>query len=101
MRQELTGPRIYVQNLRGKQGYVVDVRRVHDDLVQAKVQWFAPGAHPVWVDQPILTVICADDVERCPNGQTRDECGSGENQCELCLQAEDAEAEAIERSMGL
>ena len=43
----------------------------------------------------------ADKVERCPNGQTGDECGSGENQCEQCVMADDEEGDEIERSMGL
>lgn len=43
----------------------------------------------------------SSDVERCENGQTRDECESGENQCELCRKAEDEEGDEIERTMGL
>lgn len=99
---EPTGPRIYVQDVRGRQGYVVDTGKVDDEGgVRLLVQWFRPGARPVWKPVEALNIITADDVERCPNGQTRDECASGENQCERCLADEDAEAEAIEGSMNV
>jgi hypothetical protein len=99
--QEPTGPRIYVQNHHGKQGHVVRFGQKEDGRVCGLVQWYTPGSQPVWRTLDLLTIIAESQVERCPNGQTRDECGSGENQCELCLAAEDAEAEAIEGSMGL
>lgn len=100
--EEPTGPRIYVQNLRGKQGHIVDIGKTDDEgPVRMLVQWFAPGARPVWRKADMLSIIAAEDVDRCPSGQTRDECGSGENQCELCLEEEDAEGDEIERSMGL
>lgn len=101
VKEEPTGPRVYVKNHYGKQGYVLDTRRTAEDVVQLLVQWFAPGASPVWKDQGILTIIPENEVDRCPNGQTGDECGSGENQCELCLEAEDEEGDMIEESMGL
>lgn len=104
VKQEPTGPRIYVKNLRGKQGYILDVRMrsaSSSDRREAQVQWFTPGTVPTWVDMALLTVITSEEVSRCPNGQTGDECGSGENQCELCLEAEDEEGDTIERSMGL
>lgn len=97
-----TGPRMYVQDRRGRQGYVLEVRhRDPANVLHALVQWFSPGTRAVWRAMDSVFVIAPEDVERCPNGQTRDECGSGENQCELCLAAEDAEAEEIEESMGL
>jgi len=101
VKQEPTGPRVYVKHPRGKDGYVVEFGRKIEDKLAALVQWHTPGTSPVWVSMDRLTVIHSDDVDRCPNGQANDECGSGENQCELCLEAEDAEAEDIERSMGL
>jgi hypothetical protein len=102
VKQEPTGPRVYVQNLRGKQGHILEMEyRGDNEALYAKVQWYSPGARPVWTLFDVLTVIAASRVERCPNGRTGDECGSGENQCELCLRAEDQEADTIERSMGL
>jgi hypothetical protein len=98
VKQEPTGPRIYVHNSRGTSGHVLATRR-EEGVQEAQVQWHRPGESPAWVPWSMLKVT--HDVARCPNGQTGDECGSGENQCELCLQAEDAEAEEIERSMGL
>lgn len=100
VKREPTGPRMYVQNRQGKQGHVVEVSTMNGVLM-FQVQWYMPGAEPVWKSADSLTIIPANQVERCPNGQTGDECGSGENQCELCLQAEDAEGDAIEESMGL
>lgn len=98
----LTGPRIYVQDRRSKQGYVVEVyHHEKDDTLWYTVQFFSPGATPVKKNADSLTVIAESQVVRCPFGQTRDECGSGENQCELCLTAEDQEADEIEESMGL
>lgn len=98
-----TGPRIYVQNLRGKQGHIEDVRNPLGDamIVEALVQWYTPGARPVWVDMVVLSIIPSDEVDRCPNGQTGDKCGSGENQCEPCLRDEDEEGDEIEQSTGL
>jgi hypothetical protein len=101
VKREPTGPRVYVKHPRGKDGYVVEFGRKGEDRVAALVQWHTPGTVPVWVSMDRLTVIHPDDVARCPNGRTGDECGSGENQCELCLQAEDEEGDMIERSMGL
>lgn len=98
---EPTGPRIYVQRKRdGKQGHIVgEPRRNGQSDTKVQVQWYAPGAQPVWVLAERLEIIPADEVDRCPNGQTGDECGEGENRCERCLADEDAEAEAIEGSM--
>lgn len=101
VKREPTGPRLYVRHPRGKDGYVVEFGRKGEEKMAALVQWHVPGVVPVWVSMDRLTVIHPDDVDRCPSGQTRDECGSGENQCELCLEAEDAEGDEIERSMGL
>jgi len=95
-----TGPCIYVQNLRGNQGHVVEFGRRGQDQVAALVQWYAPGAQPVWRSMDQLTIVHPDDVARCENGQTGDECGEGENRCELCLADVDAEADEIEESMG-
>lgn len=95
-----TGPRVYVQNHHGKQGHVVEFRH-NEGKLRVLVQWYAPGAEPVWRTLDTLTIIASEDVDRCAFGQTADECGEGENQCEQCLAAEDAEAEAIEESMGL
>lgn len=96
-----TGPRIYVQNHHGKQGHITRFDQKEDGRVCGLVQWYTPGAEPVWRTLDTLTIIADSQVERCPNGQTRDECGTGENQCELCLQAEDEEGDMIEESMGL
>lgn len=101
VKREPTGPRVFVQNLRGKQGYLLDMERQADETVVAHVQWFSAGARPVWIDMSVLKIIPPGDVQRCPKGQTADECGSGENQCELCLADEDTVAEAIEGSMGV
>lgn len=100
VKREPTGPRVYVQNQRGKQGHVVEFGRKKEDQVAALVQWYAPGARPVWRSMDLLTIVHPDDVARCENGQTGDECGEGENQCELCLADADAEARLIEESMG-
>jgi hypothetical protein len=97
---EPTGPRVYVQNHHGKQGHVVEFRQ-NEGRLRVLVQWYSMGARPVWHTHDNLTIIASEDVERCPSGQTRDECGSGENQCELCLADEDNEAEAIEGSMNV
>jgi hypothetical protein len=100
IKREPTGPRLYVQNQRGKQGHVMEVA-TRDGVLRFRIQWYAPGVAPVWRTVDSFSLISADQVERCPNGQTGDECGSGENQCEPCLQADDAEGDAIEESMGL
>lgn len=91
---------LYVQRFTGKQGRVLEMGS-ENGKVRVKVQWFAPGAEPVWIDLDVLKIIPAEEVDRCPNGQTGDECGSGENRCELCLADEDDEADTIEESMGL
>lgn len=102
VKREPTGPRVYVENQRGKQGYVLEVLHIEkDDSLWYRVQFLVPGVVPVLKRADSLAVIAPSQVERCPNGQTRDECSSGENQCEPCLQAEDEEADAIEESMGL
>ncbi len=99
---EPTGPRLYVQKFdHSKQGHVVEFAQDPDKGVCAKVQWYTPGTHPVWVSMDLLKVVAPENVDRCENGQTGDNCGSGENQCALCLAAEDDEADAIERGMGL
>lgn len=101
VKQEPTGPRLYVQHRHtGKQGYIRNVRGDESGL-RYDVQYFVPGAGPVWKRADSLEIIAESQVERCPNGQTGDECGSGENRCELCLSDEDNEAEAIEGSTGL
>lgn len=98
---EPTGPRIYVQNQRGKQGHVTDTGKVHaDGGIRLLVQWHAPGARPVWVPVEMLDIIAAEDVERCENGQTRQECIPSDL-CESCQQDDDAEGDEIEESMGL
>lgn len=97
---EPTGPRIYVEHYHGKQGHVVEVSSMNGELMFL-VQWYTPGSGPVWKTAANLTIIPADQVDRCPHGQTRDNCGSGENQCEPCLAAEDNVADTIERDMGL
>lgn len=98
-----TGPRVYVRKRSGKQGHIVDLApEIGDDgLRMVKVQWYTPGCDPVWVRVLDLEIITASEVDRCPNGQTGDECGSGENQCEQCVMADDAEGDMIEESMGL
>lgn len=93
-------PRIYVQNQYGKQGHVTEVA-TRDGVLRFRIQWYVPGVEPVWKTVDSFSIIPADQVARCPNGQTGDECGSGENQCEPCLQAEDDEGDEIEESMGL
>lgn len=99
---EDTGPRLYVQNRHSKQGHVLDIRRFHDGgRAQMLVQWHAMGAEPVWAYMDSLEIILPSEVHRCPNGQTRLDCGSGDNRCELCLADEDNEADEIEESMGL
>lgn len=102
VKQEPTGPRVYVQDQRGKQGHIVSIVPMEEDgeVAQAEVQWYVPGVRPVRKSLRALVFILPSQVDRCPNGQTRDVCGSGENQCELCLADEDDEAEAIEESMG-
>lgn len=102
VKREPTGTRVYVQDRRGKQGYLTDVyHHEKDGSLWYTVQFLRSGAEPVRKNADSLTIIAESQVERCPNGQTPDDCGSGENQCELCLADEDAEAEAIEESMGL
>jgi hypothetical protein len=100
VREEPTGHVLYVERFSGKQGRVLEVGS-ENGKVRVRVEWFTPGTQPVWIDLNVLKIIPAEDVNRCPNGQTRDECASGENQCEPCLQAEDEEGDEIERSMGL
>lgn len=98
--QKPTGPRIYVEHRHGKQGHVVDVSSMNG-ILMFLVQWHVPGTRPLSKAADSVMIIPADHVQRCPNGQTGDECGSGENQCEPCRQAEDAEGDEIEESMGL
>ena len=100
VKEEPTGPVLYVQRFTGKQGRALKLE-TRGGKLKALVQWFAPGVRPVWVELSVLKIIAENEVLRCENGQTGDECGSGENQCELCLAAEDAEAEEIEESTGL
>jgi hypothetical protein len=96
---EPTGPRVYVQNHHGKQGHVVEFRNEKDKLC-VLVQWHAPGTEPVWRSLGTLTIIAPEEVERCENGQTRQECTTSDL-CELCQQDDDAEGDEIEESMGL
>jgi hypothetical protein len=97
---EPTGPRVYVRHMRGKQGHILAFEQRKQN-VAAQVQWYVPDTRPVWVSMDLLEIITADEIARCPNGQTGDECGSGENRCELCLADEDNEADTIERSTDL
>lgn len=100
VKREPTGPRMYVENHHGKQGHVLEVLHIEkDDSLWYRVQFLAPGVEPVLKRADSLTVIAPSQVHRCPRGQTGDECGSGENQCEPCLADEDGEADAIEGSM--
>lgn len=103
VKREPTGPRMYVQRKHdGKQGHIVgQVEKNGQGNAKVQVQWHTPGAQPVWVLVERLEIILPSEVHRCPNGQTGDECGSGESQCERCLADEDAEAEAIEGSMNV
>lgn len=80
-------PQVYVQNRRGKTGHIVAFGE--DDLHEVKVQWHSMGAEPVWYPIADLEFILPSQVDRCPNGQTGDECGSGENRCELCLREDE------------
>lgn len=89
-----------MENARGKQGHILHVAR-EDVRIVVMVKWLTPGSRPVWVELDTLRILPEDEVTRCPNGQTGDECGSGENQCELCLADEDEEGDEVERSMGL
>lgn len=97
---EPTAPRIYVQTENGQQGYVLGPGTAGGPG-RLDVAWFEPGQPHSYPLVKALTFITADDLDRCPNGQTGDECGSGENQCEPCLADEDEEAAEIEQSMGL
>lgn len=99
---EPTGPRIYVQHTNGTQGYVREIA-TREGRTQAQVHahWFGPDSMWPWVNLSEVCFIPAEDVQRCKNGQTLDECSEGEDQCELCRQAEDEEAAEIEESMGL
>ena len=101
VKREPTGPRVYVQLGNGMQGHIVSTHAGSDGTCWVGVYWYAPGRGETSVLMGALTIIAESDVERCENGQTRDECESGENQCELCRQAEDEEGDEIERSMGL
>jgi len=98
---EPTGPRVYVQGGSGVQGYIVGVGTDPDHGPCVKVHWLTPGGPEKWVPISKVGIITPDEVDRCPSDQTREDCGDGENQCELCLQAEDDEADMIEESMGL
>jgi hypothetical protein len=94
-----TGPRLYVQHTpTGEQGYIAAPTANPNKL---RVAWLKPGLPASSVSVSNLIFILEEALERCPSGQTGEECGSGENQCELCLQAEDEEGDEIERSMGL
>lgn len=99
VKQEPTGPRIYVQGGSGVQGYLVGAETHPERGPRIKVHWLAPGGPEKWASPASVGIITADEVNRCPNGQTGDECTEGENQCERCLADEDAEAEAIEESL--
>ncbi len=101
VKREPTGPRVYVQRKDGLQGHIVDTFASEHGYTWATIHWYRPGREDSNIPLDTVTVIHPGKVERCPNGQTGDECDSGENQCELCLQAEDAEADMIEESMGL
>lgn len=99
-----TGPRIYVEHrITRTQGHIVGMVPLGegDGTAVPEVQWYIPGAQPVRVMMSDLLFITSDTVDLCPNGQTGDECGSGENRCEPCLAVEDNEADVIERSTGL
>lgn len=100
VKREPTGPRLYFERRDGRQGHVIEVFEA-DGIALARVQFYTPGAGPVVRQLDLLTFIPESRVQRCPNGQTGDVCGSGENQCEPCIQAEDEEGDEIERSMGL
>lgn len=101
VKQEPTGPALYVQHDSGKQGQVIGLRTQAPRIYEYEVRWFKPGQPVTWAPAAQTYPIDADDLHRCPNGQTGDQCSEGENQCELCLADEDNEADMIERSMGL
>lgn len=101
VKREPTGLRVYVEREDGLQGHIVSAHTSENDTCWVGVYWYAPGRGETSVLADTVKIIPASQVERCPNGQTRDECEMGENQCEPCLQDEDEEAAVIEESMGL
>lgn len=101
VKREPTGPRVYVERRDGLQGHIVKTYASEHGYTWATVHWYRPGRDDMNIPLETVTIIAPSKVDRCENGQTGDECGSGENQCEPCLQAEDAEADMIEESMGL
>jgi hypothetical protein len=100
---EPTGPRVYVQRFTGTQGHIIELAAsdTSPGKMNAHVHWYTTDGDTSWIALDNVKIIPADEVDRCPFGQTFDECGEGENQCEQCLAAEDAEADMIEESMGL
>lgn len=103
-KREPTGLRVYVEHrLGGTQGHIVamvPLEGANDGTAVPEVQWYQPGARPVREKTGNLLFITADHVERCLNGQTRDEC-TEIDPCEACQQDIDAEGDVIEESMGL
>ena len=101
VKHEPTGPRVYVENQRGKQGYVVEVLHIEkDDSLWYRVQFLTAGVDPVLKRADSLTVIAESQVTRCDNGQTPQEC-TEIDPCEACQQDADEEGDKIEESMGL
>lgn len=100
---EPTAPRFYVRHTKNEQqGYITSASTIDPGRCSITVMWFlAAGLEEKAAALADLDFIRPEDVDRCSNGQTRDECGPGENQCEPCRQAEDEEGDTIERSMGM
>jgi hypothetical protein len=93
-----TAPRVYIQGKGGQQGYVIAVEE-KNGRTRLRVHWLRPGGPETWYSMDDAKFIPESQVERCVNGADQENCDEGENQCERCLAAEDAEAEAIEESM--
>lgn len=101
VKREPTGPVVYFRQRNGRTGHIIEFAKGSTEDTTVLVQIHTPGAGPTWRTMDQIQVIHPSEVVRCPNGQTGDECGSGENQCEACLQDEDEAGDEIERSMGL
>lgn len=69
VKREPTSPQVYVEDRRGKQGYVTEVLHIEkDDSLWYRVQFLAPGVEPVLKRADSMTIIAASQVERCENG---------------------------------
>lgn len=100
VKREPTAPLVYVQHIKGHQGYIIGTEATENGDHWHTVRWFKPGSPEERLNVRLVHVIAKSELERCDNGQTREECTEADL-CVACEQDRDEEGDAIEESMGL